>query len=67
MAIAYDFPYDLLESEIGASTNAEDIQAAHEMALLRHHLTVINVNLNAIYSKEMCVWLNVAQMKVEEM
>ena len=67
MAIAYDFPYNPSESEIGASTNAEDIQAAHEMALLRHHLTVINVNLNAIYSKEMCVWLNVAQMKVEEM
>ena len=37
------------------------------MALLRHHLTVINVNLYAIYSKEMSVWLNVAQMKVEEM
>ena len=25
MAIAYDFPFNLLESEIGASTNAEDI------------------------------------------
>ena len=48
MAIAYDFSYDLLESEIGASTNAEDILAAHEMLLLRHHLTVINLNLNAI-------------------
>ena len=42
MAIAYDFPYNLLESEIAASTNAEDIQAAHKIALLRHHLTVIN-------------------------
>ena len=52
---------------IGASTNAEDIKVAHEMALLRHHLTVIKLNLNANYSKEMCVWLNVAQMKVEEM
>ena len=56
-----------MESEIGASTNADDIKAAHEMALLRHHLTVINKNLNAIYAKEMCVWLNVAQMKAEEM
>ena len=51
MTFAYDFPCDLLESEIGASTNADNIKAAHEMALLRHHLTVINVNLNAIYSK----------------
>ena len=67
MAIAYDFPFNLSVSEIGASTYAEDIQAAHKIELLRHHLTVINVNLNAIYSKEMCVWLNVAQIKVEEM
>ena len=55
MAIAYDFPYNLLESEIGASTNADDIQADHEMALLRHHLKVINVNLYAIYSNK-CVY-----------
>ena len=34
---------------------------------VNHHLTVIKLNLNAIYSKEMCVWLNVAQMKAEEM
>ena len=67
MAIAYDFPYDLLESEIGASTNAEDIQAAHEMDHVYHHLRVINVNLYTIYSKEMCVWLNVAQMKAEQL
>ena len=37
------------------------------MILLRHHLTVINFNLQEKYSKEMCVWLNVAQMKAEEM
>ena len=67
MAIAYDFPYNLLESEIGASTNAEDIQAAHKIDNINHHLTVINENLYTIYSKEMCVWLNVAQMKAEEM
>ena len=67
MAIAYDYSYDPSESEIGASAYGDDIKAAHEMALLRHHLTVINVNLNAKYSKEMCIWLNVAKIKVEEM
>ena len=50
-AIAYDFHYNLLESEISASTNADDIKAAHKMALLKHNLTVIKLNLNAIYSK----------------
>ena len=65
MAIAYDFPYNLLESEINASTNADDIKAAHKIDNINHHLTVINVNLNAIYSKEMFVWLKEVQMKVE--
>ena len=50
MAIAYDFLYNLLESEINNSTNADDIKAAHKIDNINHHLTVINVNLIAIYS-----------------
>ena len=42
MAIAYDFSYDLLESEIGASAYAEDIYAAHEMDHINQQITVIN-------------------------
>ena len=67
MLIAYDFSYNPSESEIGASAYGDYIRAAHKIYHINHHLTVINVNLNAIYSKEMWVWLNVAQMKAKEM
>ena len=50
MAIAYDFPFNLLESEINASTNADDIKAANKIDNLNHHLTVINLNLYTIYT-----------------
>ena len=42
MAIAYDFPYDLFEFEIGASAYGEDIKAAHKIDHINLHLTVIN-------------------------
>ena len=67
MAIAYDFPFNPWESEINASTNADDIKKAHKIDNINHHLTVINKNLYAIYSKEMCVWLKEVQMKAEKM
>jgi hypothetical protein len=50
MAIAYDFLYNLLESEINNSTNADDIKAAHKIDNINHHLTVIKLNLYTIYS-----------------
>ena len=42
MAIAYDFPFNPLESEINASTNADDIKAAHKIDNINHNLRVIN-------------------------
>ena len=42
MAIAYDFPFNLLESEMNASTNADYIKAANKIDHINHNLTVIN-------------------------
>jgi hypothetical protein len=42
MAIAYDFPFNLLVSEINASAYGDDIKAAHEIDHINHNLTVIN-------------------------
>ena len=50
MAIAYDFPYNPSESEIGASAYAEDIYAAHEMDHINQQISVIKLNLYTIYS-----------------
>ena len=47
--IAYDFPFNLSESEIGASAYAEDKYAAHEMDHINQQITVIKLKLYTIY------------------